>query len=78
VNITRPGHAARRAWAEKPPRPWLMMAGVFVVVSLFMTATRIQGVLRDRKVIESGVTVAAKVVQLGVFSQHQTHSPRRT
>ena len=71
------GATKRRAWMEKPPRPWLIMAGIFVVVSLFMASTRVAGVLRERKVIESGVTVSAKVTQLGISSQHQAERDER-
>ena len=56
--------ARQRAWAEAPVRLWWLSAVVIGLIALYVAATQISGALADRRLIEQGHVIDAKVIEL--------------
>jgi len=52
-------------------RTWVLLMALFLIAATVMGATRLRTVVRERRVVQSGTPVTAKVVQIGQSAQHQ-------
>ncbi|HVT91104.1 MAG TPA: DUF3592 domain-containing protein [Tepidisphaeraceae bacterium] len=62
--VPRPlnARASRRAWNELPVRIWVLLTVAVALATVYVTVTRLQQALNDRRLIEQGLLVHAKVV----------------
>src|SRR6478672_6755388 len=58
------GRVTWRSWAEEPVQLWWKSALLVVVVMTYVTVGQVRGYLRDKNLLEHGVDVKARIVEL--------------